>query len=325
MRTGTWLGLTLVVVGCAAPAGRRPPSIEAETGATVPAPGAAAAAAEAEREASFATDLFCPDDYKQGEVWPLRNFRGLDLFEPLAPLVSVREGDFGRLALNTVMPLVLLGGAFALDNDHETSIELGEATWLGVDRKWDNYPILWGSMALAAGASFLPDGRADRDHYSWALRLDRLTVLALGLGVSSLEVELLRPVFDRTRPNGNPGGSRPSGHAATAFAAAAFTSDVLRETLRPSEAPNLPLRLAYEVACALPYLGAFYVSLARVHGEKHYLTDVLLGGAIGALTTHMFYAWSFLRDEADLGWLDTVSWSFAPLPGGLQLAVRLDF
>jgi hypothetical protein len=45
------------------------------------------------------------------------------------------------------------------------------------------------------------------------------------------------------------------------------------------------------------------MALERVHARKHFLTDTLLGGAIGAFTMDMFYAWSFTRTELRRSWL----------------------
>ena len=81
------------------------------------------------------------------------------------------------------------------------------------------------------------------DGYSLRLRLDRLTVLGASAGPANAEVTLLKPFFNRTPPNGSTGTSRPSGHAATAFAAMAFFSDALRGMFRPEEGPE-PVLLA---------------------------------------------------------------------------------
>src|SRR5206468_2835063 len=127
--------------------------------------------------------------------------------------------------------------------------------WAGVDQSQDNYPFLFGMVALAGLSSLLP-APEDGVGYSLSLRLDRLAVFGLGVGLANAEVELLRPVYDRLRPiqfgSTRHGTSRPSGHTATAFAAAAFLSDVLRDTLRPEEETSVPLRIAEEVATALP-------------------------------------------------------------------------
>jgi membrane-associated phospholipid phosphatase len=140
-------------------------------------------------------------------------------------------------------------------------------------------------------------------------------------GISSLETEILKPVFHRKRPDGDGFGSRPSGHATTAFAAMAFLSNIVRDTLRPQDEPNVGVRILKEVASAVPYLGAGYMALERVHSNKHFLTDTLLGGAIGAFTTNMFYAWSFTRREQGRSWLEHVSVRYNPGRRGVEVVI----
>ncbi len=132
-------------------------------------------------------------------------------------------------------------------------------------------------------------------------------MFAASILLTNLEVELLKPVFSRARPTGHSNASRPSGHAATAFASMAFLSNVLRDTVRPQDEENPIVRIFEEVGCALPYLGAFYVALERVHNRKHYLSDTLLGGAIGAFTTQILWNWAFLRTELGSSWMDGLS------------------
>lgn len=83
----------------------------------------------------------------------------------------------------------------------------------------------------------------------------------------------LKQVFPEQRPDGSGNDSFPSGHTATAFAAA--TS--ILERRGPEE--GIP-------ALAL----ASFVGLARVEADKHYWYDVVAGAAIGAgaglLITH---------------------------------------
>src|SRR5262249_23092883 len=96
---------------------------------------------------------------------------------------------------------------------------------------------------------------------------------------------------------------------------------VLRDTFHPQDEPNLGLRVLEEVACAIPYLGAGYVALERVHARKHYLTDTLLGAAIGSLTMHLFYSWSFTRLEQQSCWFDMGYVSYDPERKGIQFAL----
>ncbi len=259
--------------------------------------------------------------YKGGEVWPLRNFEGLDVLEPFVPVAAAGRHDFGRIVLNTGVPYALFASAFAFKSkDKQTLIEIQRWKWVGLDEKSDNYPLLYGLVGLAGLSLMLPSPE-DGDGYSWDLRFDRATVFALGMCAASLEDVLLKPVFDRTRPNGRLHTSRPSGHVLSAAAASSFFADVLRDTFHPQDEPNLEIRILKEAACAVPYLGAGYIALERVHGNKHFLTDTLLAAAIGSLTMHLFYSWSFTRIEQGRAWFDTAYVGYDPDQKGILFAV----
>ena len=96
------------------------------------------------------------------------------------------------------------------------------------------------------------------------------------VGLAALLVTVLKATFDRARPPlANPAldvvgslpasASFPSGHAATAFAAAVAVGMIHPRLRRPL------LALAVLVAVSRVYLGV------------HYATDVIVGSAIGAL------------------------------------------
>lgn len=260
-------------------------------------------------------------DYKAGESWPARNFQGLDFLEPLVPRVAVARRDVGRIILNSALPYALLTSAFAAEGtDGSTLATIKGWGWAGLDKNQNNDPFLFGLLGLAAASIFLPEP-GDDSGYSWALRLDRATAFTLGVGIAALETEILKPVFHRMRPNGDGFGSRPSGHATIAFASMAFLSNIVRDTLRPQDEPDLGVRILKDIASAVPYLGAGYMALERVHSNKHFLTDTLLGGAIGVFTTDLFYAWSFTRREQGRGWLDHVSVRYDPERRGVEVAI----
>ena len=261
--------------------------------------------------------------YKHGGTWPLRNFQGLDFLEPLWPRVAVARGDVGRVVLDTALPYSLLISAFAAyGSDQATLATISRWDWVGIDQAQDNDPFLAGLIGLAAASILLP-GPVDQQSYSWRLRADRATVLGLGIGTSWAATSILKPLSDRTRPNGECCTSRPSGHTTTAFTAMAFLSNVLRDTLRPQDETNVGLRILKEVASAVPYLGAGYMALERVHARKHFLTDTLLGGAIGAFTMDMFYAWSFTRTEQRRSWLvEHISVGYDPSRRGAEVTIR---
>lgn len=263
--------------------------------------------------------------YKEGRPFPLTLVNGVDFAEPFVPVSAARRGDWGRIVLDSALPYALLAASFDQGIDRAAQHEVLRWDWVGVDQSEDNYPLLFGLVALAGVSSFLPAPAEDADGSSIRLRLDRLAVFALGVGISNAEVEILRPILHRDRPNGQKGTSRPSGHSATAFASMAFLSDVLRDTLRPQDEPDLLVRIPEELLTAVPYLGGFYMALERVHGQKHFLTDTLLGGAIGAFTAHAFYAWSQSRVEQGRGWLDSFTVAYDPDHRGIEVAFARSF
>jgi membrane-associated phospholipid phosphatase len=94
--------------------------------------------------------------------------------------------------------------------------------------------------------------------------------LAEAYGSTMALVYILKPTVNRTRPNGGH-DSFPSGHAASAFAGAAF------------------LQIRYGWAYGAPaYALATYVAWSRVHAKQHYTSDVLAGGAIAIAGSLVF-------------------------------------
>ena len=82
--------------------------------------------------------------------------------------------------------------------------------------------------------------------------------------VSQMWVQALKFSVQRTRPDESDDLSFPSGHSASAFATAAV------------------LRRHFGWKVGVPaYVIAGYVATARVHDNRHYLSDVVFGAAMG--------------------------------------------
>jgi membrane-associated phospholipid phosphatase len=89
-------------------------------------------------------------------------------------------------------------------------------------------------------------------------------------GTTMAVVYILKPIVNRTRPDGG-SQSFPSGHAASAFAGAAF------------------LQLRYGWSYGVPaYAIATFVAYSRVESKRHYTSDVIAGGAIGIASNLVF-------------------------------------
>jgi membrane-associated phospholipid phosphatase len=117
------------------------------------------------------------------------------------------------------------------------------------------------AIALPVGAA--AGALVARDHRG-------LAQLAESYAAAMALVYVLKPLVDRTRPYGG-GRSFPSGHAASAFAGAAF----------------LQMRYGWELG--LPaYAVATYVGYSRVKAERHHTSDVVAGAAIGIAANLVF-------------------------------------
>ena len=93
--------------------------------------------------------------------------------------------------------------------------------------------------------------------------------------LSQAYVQAIKFTAQRERPDGSNTQSFPSGHSASAFATATV------------------LQRHYGWKVGVPAtVAAAYVATARVHDNKHYLSDVIFGGAIGvaAQRTVMLHA-----------------------------------
>lgn len=88
-------------------------------------------------------------------------------------------------------------------------------------------------------------------------------------------VSILKHSVGSLRPDGSAYNSFPSGHTATAFAAAEF----LHQEFKDSN-----LLISYS-----GYLAASTTGALRMSNDKHYLSDVLAGAGIGILSTKAAY------------------------------------
>jgi len=97
--------------------------------------------------------------------------------------------------------------------------------------------------------------------------------LDAGISIAAAQgiAQLLKQTVKKTRPDGSNRRSFPSGHSATAFAAA---SSIMERRGADEGAPALLL--------------ASLVSTARVKARKHDWTDVIAGAAIGSASGVLF-------------------------------------
>jgi len=124
--------------------------------------------------------------------------------------------------------------------------------------------------------------------YAYGRIFDAPKVSHLGMdllraqAITEMLVEPIKLATQRTRPDGSNNLSFPSGHSAITFAGATV----------------LERHLGWKKA-ALAYVVAAYVASSRMHDNRHYLSDVIFGSALGvvagrAVTEHGRDKWSLV-------------------------------
>jgi len=167
--------------------------------------------------------------------------------------------------------LAVFGASFAFDSKVENNFEdhrlFGDAAnlddWLLVA-----FPLTTAAMTLVA-----PPGKFEN-------RYDHLAVFnetIVAAGATSL---LLKAMVDRSRPDGKGGNSFPSNHAVLSFATAKFIGETWGRE--------------YGLKVKVPaYLLAAFISTSRLERQKHHLSDVIGGAAIGYLIADVFAKWHY--------------------------------
>lgn len=151
-------------------------------------------------------------------------------------------------------------------------------TWLA---KWakegkgptiDQYQAFsnYGLTALAAGTSGYYVGQAVDGSKAGLRRLEGYVSAQVGsLGL----VDLSKKLIARKRPDGSEFVSCPSGHTAESFTNAVYLSNDLIHTYGANPATVTLAAVTIGMAAA--------VGVGRIGGNKHYSSDVLIGGSIG--------------------------------------------
>lgn len=121
--------------------------------------------------------------------------------------------------------------------------------------------------------------------------------------------EVSKRLINRSRPDGSDTKSFFSGHTSSTFAAATFLyremDDVLDDwnVTKNDKALRTSLKTA---SFTLLYGWAGYVGYSRMMDNKHYLSDVLLGAAVGTVVSNFIYDF-YSADENENTLMDNFS------------------
>ena len=127
-----------------------------------------------------------------------------------------------------------------------------------LSHRLDQYGGGWAYPILLLGVGLKSMGRNDG--------AARLKYAFTSLVVTGLSTDLIKRASRRKRPNGSDARSFPSGHTSGSFAVAAVVDELYGQWL------------GY-----MAYLAATLVGAHRIHADKHWLTDVIAGAALGTV------------------------------------------
>ncbi|MEW6196305.1 MAG: phosphatase PAP2 family protein [Bacteroidota bacterium] len=135
--------------------------------------------------------------------------------------------------------------------------------------------------------------------------------------------EIVKSITNRKRPDGSDDRSFFSGHTSTTFAASTFLflelNDLYDNWSLTRDNPFLKTSFNVVSFSAL-YGWAGYVGYCRIRDKKHYLSDVLVGAAVGTLISMVVY--NNCCDD-DKGFLDHLN--FFSGGNSLGMSVNLKF
>ena len=198
---------------------------------------------------------------------------------------------------NTWVPLATAGVLLVADVDEKWSRDLAENQKIfGGDAEDISHDL----RDAATGAYLLTALLAPSDSLGDKAR--GLSVGAATMVLDGLVNSALKEAVGRERPDGSNDKSMPSGHASKAASRSAMA-------IRNLDAFDMPDWSRSMATWSLRGL-ALGTGLARVEAEKHHLSDVLAGYAVGQFVAHFMYEAFFEGEE------DGPQISFAPVPGG---------
>jgi membrane-associated phospholipid phosphatase len=199
----------------------------------------------------------------------LNNYEDTTTFRKMS--IAPPKGSFSYKSL--LLPAALITfGATSLHNDQLKTLNLKvrQEVWIEEPhKKFRLDDILQFSPAIAV-YSLNAAGVKGKHNFR-----DRTIIYAISNLVMSSSVYALKRVTHEQRPDGSDHFSFPSGHTATAFAAAEFMRQEYKHL-----SPWYGIA-GYSAAVATGYL--------RMYNNKHWLGDVVAGAGIGILSTKVAY------------------------------------
>lgn len=210
---------------------------------------------------------------------------------------------------------------FAVDHEvaEDWSSKGGEKSFGSISPKY--YPLIMASSRLAGMILLDAVGGQDYSPSSYT----KLFRFQQALYLNTVVTHLAKRNFNRHRPDGTDTQSFFSGHTSTAFATSTFLYLEMRDFIDGQTLKGNPLPLLSPAQWKTISFGAFYgwaayVGYSRIHDNKHYLSDVLVGAASGSLVSYLLYPHSENSSSKS-----KMKFGIVPLNGGSACGLSYNF
>jgi hypothetical protein len=214
----------------------------------------------------------------------------------------------------TFVPLIGAGIIAIGDYDHKISDWAVEHTPLfGSTDSAKDYSDIGRTILVAEGfgTGLLTPSGEEPKQWLWS-KAKGLAVEGAAYGLMGLATDGLKSAVGRERPDESSNSSMPSGHSSSSFSGAALANRNL-DYIDMNCYARTGLKVA-NVALATS------VAWARVEGERHFPTDVLVGAALGNFTTRFIYD-AFIGVDPE----DSFSFYIEPNPSGAKVFLAWEF
>lgn len=217
---------------------------------------------------------------------------------------------------NGMKPITIMPFHF----EHEFAENVGQSgsSSLGsMDPSYIPNLVLLSRAAFNIGNDLFTEDGSTRDAYKHTFGFYKTMVYA------EVATNLTKGVVTKYRPDGSDTKSFFSGHSAYTFAMSSYLQRELDESIANWEAlDDLPTtKLALRIAAFSALYGwAGYVGYSRMHDNKHYFVDVLLGAGVGTLLGNLVFD-AYLNNGSSL--LKTIG--IASIDGTPTVGVFLSF
>lgn len=172
----------------------------------------------------------------------------------------------------------------------------GRTSFGSIDKNTLPMAIIYTRLAYALGSDLILNDPVSKDEYK------NILLFGKSLMYTYTITELIKDWTYRDRPDGSDYRSFFSGHTSTAFVTASYLYREFDTFFNNWEftANNKELKTLFKASAFSALYGyAGYVATSRMKDNKHYLSDVLIGAAVGTLIGNLVYGNYFQQPQSN--------------------------